>query len=250
MRYLLFIIYISILNTAFSQQQFIQSGKIRYERKLGQFSLMESLHQGEENMFVEELKKVLPRIVTDSYVLDFNPETSVYRFENENSENKYFNSSLKPTEDAYIIQSFTDSMVVIRTTVFENKYLIKDSLTKYQWKITGELRKIAGFECKKAVTKISDSVVVVAFYTDEILVRGGPESFNGLPGMIMGIAIPRLSLTLFATKLELNNTGVPLKIPTEKKSNYTHRKDVLNEIEKGVMRMGNESSLVKWIISM
>ena len=43
-------------------------------------------------MFMDELKKVLPRIVTDSYVLDFNPETSVYRFENENSENKYFNT--------------------------------------------------------------------------------------------------------------------------------------------------------------
>jgi len=56
--------------------------------------------------------------------------------------------------------------------------------------------------------------------------------------------------SLFATKLELNNTGVPLKIPTEKKSNYTHRKDVLNEIEKGVMRKGKESSLVKWLISM
>ena len=250
MRYLLFIIYISILNTGFSQQQFIQRGKIRYERKIGQFSLMGSMQQGEENMFMDELKKVLPRIVTDSYVLDFNPETSVYRFENENSENKYFNSNLKPIEDAYVIQSFTDSMVMMRTTVFENKYLVKDSLAKYQWKITGELRKIAGFECKKAVTKISDSLVVVAFYTDEILVKGGPESFNGLPGMILGIAIPRLSLTLFATKLELNNTGVPLKIPTEKKPNYTHRKDVLSEIEKGIKRWGKEASLVKWIISM
>jgi hypothetical protein len=71
MRYLLAIIFISILTAGFSQQQFIQSGKITYERKLGQFTLMESIQQDGENMFWEEMKKVLPRIVTDSYVLDF-----------------------------------------------------------------------------------------------------------------------------------------------------------------------------------
>ena len=50
---------------------------------------------------------------------------------------------------------------------------------------------------------ICDSVYVVAFYTDEIAVTGGPESFNGLPGMILGLAIPRLATTWFATKVEL-----------------------------------------------
>ncbi len=64
-------------------------------------------------------------------------------------------------------------------------------------------RTIAGFECSKAVTIICDSVYVVAFYTDEMPVSGGPESFGGLPGMILGIAIPRLHTTWFATKVEL-----------------------------------------------
>jgi GLPGLI family protein len=38
-------------------------------------------------------------------------------------------------------------------------------MRNYQWRITDETRTIAGFECKKAVTKICDSVYVVAFYT-------------------------------------------------------------------------------------
>jgi GLPGLI family protein len=239
------------LNIGFSQQKFIQSGKIYFERKIAQITLMESIKQeGEDDIFAEELKKVFPRIVTDSYVLDFNPEASVYKVEKENADNKYLMSNLKPTDDGYLTQNFSDSTINFRTSVFDNKYLVKDSLVKYQWKITGEIRQFAGFECKKAITKICDSVVVVAFYTDEVLVKGGPESFNGLPGMIMGIAIPRLSLTLFATKIELNNTGVALRIPTEKKTNYTHRKDVLSEIEKGIKRWGKQASIVKWIISM
>ena len=250
MRYLLTIIFISILTAGFSQQQFIQRGKITYERKLGQFTLMESIQQDGENMFWEEMKKVMPRIVTDSYVLDFNPEASVYKLEKANTDNKYFLSSLKPMDEAYTVQDFSGQLLTMKTAVFEKKYLIKDSLTKYQWKITGEVRQIAGFDCKKAIAKIADSVVVVAFYTDEILVKGGPESFNGLPGMIMGIAIPRLSLTLFATKIELNNAGAPLNIPVEKKSNYLRRKDVLVEVATGTKQWGKQSNVLQWIVSM
>jgi len=83
-------------------------------------------------------------------------------------------SSLKPIDDANTVQDLSSQMHTKKTAVFESKYLVKDSLPKYQWKITGEVRQIAGFDCKKAITKIADSVVVVAFYTDEILVKGGP----------------------------------------------------------------------------
>jgi GLPGLI family protein len=250
MRYLLAIIFISILTAGFSQQKFIQAGKITYERKLGQLTLMESMQQGEDNMFMDELKKVMPRIVTDYYILDFNAQSSVYKLEKENTENKYFMPILKPNDEDYTVQDYSSQMLTMKTAVFESKYLVKDSLTKYQWKITGEIRQIAGFDCKKAITKIADSVVVVAFYTDEILVNGGPESFNGLPGMIMGIAVPRLSLTLFATKIELNNAGAPLNIPIEKKPNYVRRKDVLGEVAKGTKQWGKQSNVLQWIVSL
>lgn len=251
MKYILFIFCASIFNIGFAQQKFIQSGKIFFERKIAQITLMESMQQeGEDNMFAEEFKKVFPRIVTDSYVLDFNPQGSVYKVEKENADNKYLMSNFKPMEDAYLTQSFSDSTITFRTSVFENKYLVKDSLAKYQWKITGEVRQFAGFECKKAITKICDSVVVVAFYTDEVVVKGGPESFNGLPGMIMGIAVPRLSLTIFATKIELNNNGAPLNIPIESKPKPVHRQQMVGEVAKGIKQWGKEGKLIQWIVSL
>ena len=48
-----------------------------------------------------------------------------------------------------------------------------------------------------------DSVFVVAFFTEQILSTSGPEGFNGLPGMILGVVIPRMHTTWYATKLEL-----------------------------------------------
>jgi GLPGLI family protein len=92
---------------------------------------------------------------------------------------------------------------VSQKNIYGDSYLVSDSLRHIDWKITSEMRKIAGFDCRKAVGRVMDSIVVIAFYTDEILSPGGPESFNGLPGMIMGLAIPRLHTTWYATKLQM-----------------------------------------------
>ena len=93
-----------------------------------------------------------------------------------------------------------DTVSPMREPAGEQSY-IEDSLRAFNWKISDEVRTIAGFDCRKEVTSIFDSVVVVTFYTDEISVYSGPKNFYGLPGMILGLAIPRLYTTRFATKL-------------------------------------------------
>ncbi len=44
---------------------------------------------------------------------------------------------------------------------------------------------------------------VFAFYTDDIIISGGPCSINGLPGMILGVTIPRLYTSFIATKVNI-----------------------------------------------
>ena len=97
---------------------------------------------------------------------------------------------------------------------------------------------------KKAVAKICDSVVVVAFYTDQILVKGGPESFNGLPGMILGLAIPRLSETIYATKLELTNPEIPT--PSQGKSKVVKRVQISADLKKGLEQWGKFGKVISW----
>ena len=98
------------------------------------------------------------------------------------------------------------------------------------WKITADTRTIAGFECKKATTIIMDSVYIIAFYTDQIVTPGGPESFSGLPGMILGLAVPRLNTTWFATKLELTDVAANTLVPSKKgkKTNLSNLRVQLN----------------------
>lgn len=184
----------SILSKA---QQFITHGKIEFERKVNQHSMLE-----EGSIWNDMMKKNTPKFHTAYYDLYFKDGLSLYKTgrEPEVRQNKVWSVFIAENT----IQTNLDSSTATTLKDIQNDlYLLTDSVRKIDWKIGTEIRKIAGFDCRKAVGRIMDSIVVIAFYADEILPSGGPESFNGLPGMILGLAIPRLHTTWYATKLEL-----------------------------------------------
>jgi hypothetical protein len=217
----------------FAQQTFLDRGKIFYERRISQLALQDLLterNEGFSSIFLEEMKKQFPKVISDQYILEFDPQQSYYHAGVENTNNKYLFTEFKPNETEFIHQQLEKNIAISKMNLFEKTYLTSDTLKKLNWKISGETREIAGFECKKAVTTIADSVVVVAFYTDEITPSTGPLGFNGLPGTILGFAIPRLYLTLFATRVERMDT--PIKVgykPTEK---FTNKKTAVDDLKK------------------
>jgi GLPGLI family protein len=238
------------LTQTINAQQFISAGKLTFERKVAQFTIMENLYEngGEDNIWITEMKKVYPKIVTDYYTLEFNNNSTFFKVEKENLDNKYMLDGLKPSDQNYVYQDFNQGIATMTKSIFENQYIVKDSIKQFQWKITGEVRDIAGFECKKALAKINDSVVVVAFYTDQILVKGGPENFNGLPGMILGLAVPRLGLTLFATKLELVSPSLTPKLPTKPK--FVKHSQITQDVQKGLKTWGKEGKAIAWLVNL
>jgi GLPGLI family protein len=131
-------------------------------------------------------------------------------------------------------------------TIYEKSYRVKDSLPQYQWKLENEFRVIAGHSCRKASTIIMDSVYIIAFYTDEIPVNGGPESFNGLPGMILGIVVPRINTTYFATKVSTMLVPENSFVLPKSKAKITTYKDFYNELGKALKDWGEYASQVIW----
>lgn len=246
MKQLLSIFCLSICILANAQTQFITKGRIEYERKLNQFKPFEENES--ENEWMKELMKTMPRLVTDVYELRFNETKSIYKLAKENTDNKYMWGT-KPSETDNVVNDLAGNTVTAQREIFENTYVIKDSLRNLEWKITSETRDIAGFECKKAVTKICDSVVVVAFYTDQISVSAGPESFGGLPGMILGLAIPRLYTTWFATKLELIEP-TPAQLSPVQKGKKVNWSQLYTELKKGMKDWGKEGHRRIWTASL
>lgn len=125
----------------------------------------------------------------------------------------------------------------IQKDIYGNTYLLKDSTAKIKWKITGDTREIAGYTCRRANGLIHDSTYVVAFYTDKIWVSGGPESFSGLPGMILGVVLPHENVTWYATKV--TDVAIPpAAIVPPKRGKVVNNTELLETLKKAMRGWG------------
>jgi len=223
-------IFIMLLFTAIHSKAqnaiFLSQGRIEYEKKI---NLYAQLDDEDDQGWKDLMKKSMPQFKTTYFDLMFNGNKTLYKPGRENTDNNRIWQ--QPAEDNVVFTDLDKAQSTSQKNVYEQAFLIQDSTRKIQWKITDETRTIAGFECRRANALIMDSVYIVAFYTDAITTSGGPESFTGLPGMILGVAIPHEHITWFATKVYTETvTDVQLKAPAKgKKTTNTSLKETLQD---------------------
>jgi len=224
---LLTICAVLLLSTQVSAQDFITRGKIEFEVKRNNKRLYTDAERANNSWIAGK------------------PEFDIYYRELEFAGNQLLyipgrrgTLGYWPGENS--VYTDLDTRQTISKQSFMNEpYLMEDSVRPIKWKIENEIRKIAGFECRKAIGVIHDSVYVVAFYCPEIVPQGGPEFFNGLPGMILGLAIPREFTTWFATKVELAGTDdSKIAPPVVKKSKPHTKKELAAILSKKYKEMG------------
>ncbi len=242
------ILSVLLLTIQFAQAQFVEMGRIDFERKTN-LKLQLQNEMG-DNEWVKNMLPQLPQTHSTFFTLYFNTKKSIWQFdkaEEIKGMGEMF-TNRGPARDNKVLTNFKEKQVIAEKEIFEAKYLIQDSMVFHQWKIEDEVRVIAGYACRKATTKLYDSVVVVAFFTDEIVVSGGPESFNGLPGMILGIAIPRLYTTWFATNVELLIPKEEQFVAPSKGKKATN-KEVYDSVMKSTKQWGPMGATVAWWVA-
>lgn len=239
-------IYIIIVGSVFvgidasaQNVHFIKNGTIEYEKRSNMYALMKKQITTDNESYMgqalERYKKNNPQFKVAKSVLTFTKDKSLYKWPatDEVTSNGFFNTPLASQKNT-ILTNFSLDKSIAEKSVFEDKYLVTDSIRKITWKLTDETREIAGYQCRRANAIIMDSIYVVAFYADQIAVSGGPESFTGLPGMILGVALPHENVTWFATKI--SETAVPEKdLLAPSKGKPVNNKG-LNDILKGAMK--------------
>jgi len=223
MRTLLLIVF-TVFSYALQAQVFINKGMIEYQ-------VVTNNHKAlGEGTWAEMIRDKIPKLSTSFYQLTFDADKSIYQF-NRNDEKTKAPWGNEGAEENVWYNDYSQENFVQQKVVFGDTYILTDSLLHIDWKVTNETREIAGFNCRKATGKLFDSVYVFAFYTDEITVSGGPMSMHGLPGMIMGITIPRMFSSWVATKLEINGVNYTKIIaPTKGK------KKKANELQQTVVQ--------------
>ncbi|WP_199121511.1 GLPGLI family protein [Pedobacter sp. ASV28] len=246
--YLLFISSITMAQHA----RFVHQGAIEFEKRVNAYALIKDQIKlwGDDSFSskaFESYQKNNPQFKTSKSKLIFSNDKTVFIPEEEaiSQANTWFNL-IQFQQNNQILTNTTTGMSTIQKKVFEQTYLLNDSTRKINWKITDEFRNIAGYNCRRANAIVMDSVYVVAFYTDEIAVSGGPESFSGLPGMILGVALPHDHVTWFATSVtDQVVTEDKLKIPTKGKP--VNNKQLLDILKSALKSWGKSADqTLKW----
>ncbi|MEO6128840.1 MAG: GLPGLI family protein [Ferruginibacter sp.] len=222
--YFVLIIFIIGLNAG-AQQLFIDKATVQYEVKTNIKKTMGN------SSWEEMIKDKMPDFKTGYYDLTFADNKSIYKFNSAPDALKRFYSNAD--QDSWFFD-FNTGKYIMQKNVYGSNFNVQDSIIHIDWKLENENRVIAGFNCRKAFGTIMDSVYVFAFYTDEITIPGGPCSISGLPGLILGLTIPRLYTSWIATKVVVNDVNINAIKPETSKKYFTTKslkEDINNRVK-------------------
>lgn len=221
------------------QPHFTTSGTIEFERRTNVFAMIEKLINKDNEAYLapalEAYKKNNPQFRTLKSTLSFSDNKTLFTpIDADPPANALMAFAPLMSQNNTIYTDLDEHMSIGEKKVFDGLFLVKDSTRKIKWKITDETRDIAGYICRRANGIMLDSIYVVAFFTGKIPVPGGPESFNGLPGMILGVALPHENVTWFATMVT-DITFPPNTIKAPKKGkpldDKGYRETVINALK-------------------
>ncbi|PYF68874.1 GLPGLI family protein [Pedobacter nutrimenti] len=202
---------------------FTTEGEIEFEKTINMYAMIKK-NMGTSSFYeqaYDAFKKSQPQFKVLKSKLTFGDQKSLFApvESKEITGGGFFGNEPTASQNNIIFNDLKTGMSTSQKNVYEEIFLVRDTTRKIKWKITDEKREIAGYNCRRANGLMMDSVYVVAFYTDKIPVSSGPESFSGLPGMILGVALPHENITWFAKKVT-DRPVVPKEIapPTKGKA--------------------------------
>lgn len=169
------------------------------------------------------------------------------------TQTKFENSEEKAEPDAeggyawrkevfFIKRDFANQTQFDGRTILGKTYLVEDSVVTPKWKILNDLKEVAGHVCMKAtLTDTMRKQRIVAWFAQDMPHNGGPESFFGLPGMILEIDVNDGAMVLTADLIEMkkltNELDTPAKLKGKKIKQVEYEKLIKDQIKQ---RMAEE----------
>ncbi|KQB43332.1 Porph ging domain containing protein [Flavobacterium daejeonense] len=214
MKTLYFIITALFFSVTTFAQQFVDKAVIEFEVSTNLKKTMTN-HSWDEMM-----KDNISDLKVSYFNYTFTDNKSIFKFDRWSPKTRVPKWEKEADEENSWYVDFNTGTMNMQKQIVGTNFVISDSIRKIEWKITNENREIAGYNCRKAVGKIMDDVYIFAFYTDDITISGGPCSISGLPGMILGLTIPRLYTSYIATRVDVSYSNAAEVKPITAKKTY------------------------------
>jgi GLPGLI family protein len=237
-----FSIVASILALAAGAQT--KEGRVVYERTTQMANIRFGSSGGNLPPEIQAQMDRMPKSRTDQYELLFTPQHSLYQFlpnatadEGNNTfagGGMVINMRMGGSETTYV--DYASGKRVDQREIFDKNYVVADTITKLQWKLSDETKTILNFTAKKAtatniVTRprvtmengemkremVTDTVPVVAWYTTEVPVATGPGFQGQLPGLMLELDVNRGQNVTTAIEFSPKVAAAKIKEPKDGK---------------------------------
>ena len=185
----------------------MKQGRIVYERKV----------QLKVQVSDPAFQNLIPNERKDQFELLFDNTKTLWRIANDgqDEEMNFDNGSgaqiriVTPGSNDVLYSDLAASRKVEQKEVMTKQFTVEDSIRRMNWKLGSETKNIMGYTCKMATTsktqksqrvnmnngemkteEVTDTLNIVAWFTDAITLGAGPESYQGqLPGTILELDV-------------------------------------------------------------
>lgn len=239
----------------------LKEGRIVYERII---QLPARMFNHDPNMPVE-----IPKSRTDQFELLFSNNQSLWQFlpsANNEDPGTFSGNGIVirfaggANEVSYL--NFDKGIRVDQREVAEKNYVITDTITKLEWKLTDETKTVLNYTVRKATAQristrtmmtmengemkrqqIPDTAAVIAWYTTDIPVPAAPEYGGQLPGVILELDVNKGQSVYKALEISPKVNTAKIKEPKDGKkmsaAEFTkEREKIMAEMRKN-MPKGN-----------
>lgn len=200
----------------------INYGKITYERKTNLYKKFKDNGDVKEWLSEEDKNKI------DVFELYFNDSLSVFKLQESDLVERMSWATTKNT----VYQNYKTKSRLTEKKIWGETFLIEDTVRSFVWKMTDSKRTISGYKCRKAIWQANDSTRIYAWFCNEISPSVGPESLNGLPGAILGLATEDGGVIYFAKKVELVKPDPIALVPKKTKQKIYKTDELKSQLEK------------------
>jgi GLPGLI family protein len=220
--------------------QLLYTGKVEFEKRTNVHATVDNMMKLDPGLQreLDGLKTAFEQFYTETFTLYFNKTTTLYKQTSDGGK-----MPLMFLKKLVVYSNLEAGTRLSEKEVRGKKYIISDSVRKIQWRITNETRTIAGFECKRANALLFDSVYVVAFFAGDIVPSGGPDTFNGLPGLILQVNLPHEHVSWTAKTVSLQ-----IDPATEMKPPPANKTTTVPEFNNMIDQLSGNNSVIKQLL--
>ncbi len=244
-----------------------KEGKVTYERTMQ----LSNMRFGGGNIPPEIQAQMdkMPKSRTDQYELLFTPEHSLYQYlpnANDDGGQSFSGGGMMiqmrgaQGETTYI--DFAKGERIDQRDVMDKNFIVTDTLTRLQWKLSEETKTILNFTAHKATATtinqrprmtmengqvkremIADTAKVIAWYTMQVPVPAGPNYAGQLPGLILELDVNNGQSVTKALEFSPKVVANKIKAPSDGKkltaAEFSKERDKLMEEMRKNMPQGN-----------